>query len=239
MTGGGLARAAATIAEIERSADMDALRHTVRTLAAPSGYDRFVLYASPPGGDGIVERLLWLEGDWFGTGAEVDPAVYLARCPVNRHVLETDQVFFWTKTTVTGEETYRVVQRPRGPGIHGLQVPIFGHIGLLGAMSFGGRTIDSGVETRLMLTLAATSAFHAAQRFDMAPIQPERPRLSARELEVMRWIASGRRQGDIARQLGLSKRTVENHLWRIRERLGVASTAQAVHLLDRSGDLER
>ena len=37
---------------------------------------------------------------------------------------------------------------PGGPGIHGLQVPVFGHAGLLGAMSFGWTAIDSTIETR-------------------------------------------------------------------------------------------
>jgi LuxR family quorum sensing-dependent transcriptional regulator len=64
------------------------------------------------------------------------------------------------------------------------------------------------------------------------------PRLSEREMEVIRWVASGRRQADIALLLGLSERTVENHLRRIRQRLGAASTAQAVHLMLRAGDLE-
>ncbi|MEI9402684.1 helix-turn-helix domain-containing protein [Mesorhizobium argentiipisi] len=44
---------------------------------------------------------------------------------------------------------------------------------------------------------------------------------------MLRWIAAGRRQVDIAATLGLSERTVENHLRRIRLRLGVATTAQA------------
>ena len=49
------------------------------------------------------EELLWMEGDWFGDGSAVTPETYLARCPVNRHVLETDSPFFWTKTGQTGK----------------------------------------------------------------------------------------------------------------------------------------
>ena len=63
------------------------------------------------------------------------------------------------------------------------------------------------------------------------------PHLTDRELQVMRWIASGRRQADIALMLGLSDRTIENHLRRIRKRLGATSTAQAVHLVVRAGSL--
>lgn len=240
MGGPALSGAAAAVAAIERSADMDGLRESVRVFAGRLGYDRFVLYTAPLPGDGpevgIVEHLLWVEGDWFG-GSKLEPKTYLARCPVNRHVLETDRPFFWTKTGEPGRDNYRVGQ-PYGAGLHGLQVPVFGSVGLVGAMSFGGTAIDSTIEARLALTLVAVAAFQSAQRL-AGPITPATmPRLSGRELEVIRWIASGRRQADVALLLDLSERTVENHLRRIRNRLSAASTAQAVHLLVRAGELE-
>ncbi len=117
-------------------------------------------------------------------------------------------------------------------------MPVFGHVGLIGAMSFGGTAVDSSVEARLALSLVAVAAFHAARRFSGPTAVASIPQLSARELEVARWIASGRRQADLALLLGLSERTIENHLRRIRKRLGIASTAQAVHVLVRAGALE-
>lgn len=228
----------ATIIAIERGADMDALRRSVRAFAGPLGYDRFILYAAPLSGDGVVEQLLWMEGAWAREGSGIDPETYLARCPVNRHVLETDRPFFWTKTGEPGHEGYRIIRRPSGAGIHGLQVPVFGHAGLIGAMSFGGTAIDSTIGTRSALTLVATTAFFAAQRIAGPNASPVLQYLSKREREVMRWIASGRRQIDIALMLGLSERTIENHLRRIRKRLGATSTAQAMHLVVRAGGLE-
>lgn len=240
MDGSALGGAAAAVAVIERSADTDALRESVRAFARQFGYDRFVLYTSPPSEDGpensIVDHLLWVEGDWFG-GSKLDPKTYLARCPANRHVLETDRPFFWTKTGEPGRDNYRVGQ-PHGSGVHGLQVPVYGPVGLVGAMSFGGLAIDSTVEARLALTLVAVAAFQSSRRLT-GPIAPAgMPRLSRRELEVIRWIASGRRQADVAMLLDLSERTIENHLRRIRSRLNAASTAQAVHLLVRAGELK-
>lgn len=217
---------------------MDALRRSVRTFAGPLGYDRFILYTAPAFGDELVEQLLWMEGNWVSEGSEFNPEAYLARCPVNRHVLETEHPFFWTKTGVPGHDTYRILRRPSGPGIHGLQVPVFGHVGLIGAMSFGGTVIDSTIDTRSALTLVATAAFYAAQRLAGPNAHSSIPHLSNRELQVMRWVASGRRQADIALMLGLSERTIENHLRRIRKRLGATSTAQAIHLVVRAGSLE-
>lgn len=52
--------------------------------------------------------------------------------------------------------------------------------------------------------------------------------LSAREAEVMDLIASGRSNGEIARQLFLSEKTVKNHVNRIYAKLGVSSRATAI-----------
>ncbi|WP_067463784.1 response regulator transcription factor [Actinomadura macra] len=54
--------------------------------------------------------------------------------------------------------------------------------------------------------------------------------LSARESEVMDLIATGRSNGEIARQLFLSEKTVKNHVNRIYAKLGVGSRATAIAL---------
>jgi DNA-binding NarL/FixJ family response regulator len=54
--------------------------------------------------------------------------------------------------------------------------------------------------------------------------------LSAREAEVMDLIASGRSNGEIARQLFLSEKTVKNHVNRIYAKLGVHQRATAIAL---------
>ena len=62
--------------------------------------------------------------------------------------------------------------------------------------------------------------------------------LSARELEVLRLIAQGLANKEIASRLGISQRTVEGHLNNIFDKLGVASRTEAVyqavqqHLID-------
>lgn len=230
---------ASTVASIERSAEIDALRSLVRAFARPMGYDRFVLYTAPPAEEGLIDQLLWVEGDWFGSGMDVDAQIYLARCPMNHHVLETERPFFWTKSGAAGEESYRIVTRPAGPGLHGLQIPVFGQVGLVGAMSFGGADIDSSLDARISLEIVAIATVSAGRRLTAASDRDLQARsLSTRELEVMRWIASGRQHSDIALRLGLSERTIENHLRRIRRRLGVSNTAQAVQVLVRSGQLE-
>jgi DNA-binding CsgD family transcriptional regulator len=54
--------------------------------------------------------------------------------------------------------------------------------------------------------------------------------LSARESEVMDMIASGRSNGEIARELFLSEKTVKNHVNRIYAKLEVSSRVAAITL---------
>jgi len=57
--------------------------------------------------------------------------------------------------------------------------------------------------------------------------RPELP-LTARELDVLRLVAQGRRNREIAELLGISQQTVKNHVSSILLRLGVANRERAV-----------
>lgn len=221
---------------IEGAGSLAAIEAEVRAFAKPLGYDRFVLFSASATQDEVVERIYWVEGDWFGDDENVDAETYVRRCPVTRHILEAREPFFWTKTMAEEGELYKIVRHPRGQGIHGLQIPVFGPSGLEGAMSLGGQRIDASQQVRLALGLIATTAFFSARRLLEAAVEAVGP-LSGREREVLAWTAAGRRQVEIAATLGLSERTVENHLRRIRKRLGVATTAQAIRVAIRNGDI--
>ena len=53
--------------------------------------------------------------------------------------------------------------------------------------------------------------------------------LSEREVEVLRLMADGRRNGEIARDLVVSENTVKAHVKHIYRKLGVADRVQAVN----------
>ena len=72
---------------------------------------------------------------------------------------------------------------------------------------------------------------------DDAPAD-ERPTLSARELEVLALIATGREVEDIADELCISPLTLRTHVQRILHKLGVHSRLEAVALALREGMIE-
>lgn len=60
--------------------------------------------------------------------------------------------------------------------------------------------------------------------------------LSAREIDVLLAVADGCTNGEVAEQLGLSPRTVQRHLERIFDKVGVRTRAGAVAVLLRGQD---
>ena len=78
-------------------------------------------------------------------------------------MLRVSEPFFWTKTRAQQGERYRIVRTPRGAGLHGVQIPVFGPAGLEGAVSPRER-IDASPPVRLALSLVGSAAFLAARR---------------------------------------------------------------------------
>ena len=90
---------------------------------------------------------------------------------------------------------------------------------------------DGGELTRLVadLQLFAVHAQDAALRV-MSPVPPdtERPSLTPRELEAMRWTLAGKTAWELGAILGISERTAVLHVSNAMKKLGCSSKHQAV-----------
>lgn len=85
-----------------------------------------------------------------------------------------------------------------------------------------GRTSPLSDEAALVVVRALQSAAGAA------PPEPRAFGLSGRETEVMRLVARGRSNREIADALVLSEKTVKNHVSRVYAKLGVRTRAAAI-----------
>ena len=68
-----------------------------------------------------------------------------------------------------------------------------------------------------------------------APLQPLPDELSSREVEVLKLIAAGMSNGEIADALFLSNATVKTHINRIFSKTGARDRAQAVRYAYQNG----
>jgi DNA-binding NarL/FixJ family response regulator len=96
----------------------------------------------------------------------------------------------------------------------------------------------------LAAAIRAVHAGHVLLHPDVARLladgqaRPARVHLTARERDVLAAIALGRANREIARQLGLSEKTVKTHVSAILTKLGVHDRTQAALYAVRSGILE-
>ncbi len=67
------------------------------------------------------------------------------------------------------------------------------------------------------------------------PSRASSDELTPREREVLTWVARGKAAREIAVILGITKRTVDEHMATIRRKLHAASGAQAVAIAVRNG----
>ena len=101
----------------------------------------------------------------------------------------------------------------------------------LGASGF---VLKNGPISDVLAAIRAAAA--GGMHFGVRPSQ--RLALSQRELEVVRSVVDGRSNDEIAAHLGISSKTVESHLRRIFERLGVASRTELATRALREGWLD-
>ncbi len=91
-------------------------------------------------------------------------------------------------------------------------------------------------------TVAGGGAFFspsaAASLLHERPAEREKPRLTAREAEVLEMVASGLSSPQIAEELDVSVKTVERHRSRIMNKLGVSNVAALVRRSIRLGLLD-
>jgi DNA-binding NarL/FixJ family response regulator len=91
------------------------------------------------------------------------------------------------------------------------------------------RSVWAG-QSRLSPSMASKllSEFQAMSKRAEEPAEPRVPRLTEREMEVLRLVAQGMNNRDISKDLFISENTVKNHIRNILEKLHLHSRMEAV-----------
>lgn len=90
----------------------------------------------------------------------------------------------------------------------------------------GGAPIDPFIARRILQLLPQPAPVSSVAAADITPLEEA---LSARESQILRLVADGMSNREIAEQLFLSRHTVECHIKRIYRKLAVPSRTRAVH----------
>jgi LuxR family transcriptional regulator, quorum-sensing system regulator CinR len=169
------------------------------------------------------------------------PASWLARYlgmgysdidPILREGFQRTLPFEWRELGISGgpEAAFLADAAAHGVGPHGYSVPVstkHGHRGLL-AISFSG----SEEEWNEVLSGTQSALIQIANRLHRRVIADlfgeDRPRLTPRELECLRWIALGKGTTEIAAILQISPHTTRDHLKSVHYKLDCVTSAQAV-----------
>ncbi len=154
-----------------------------------------------------------------------------------------DHPFAWFgETDINCVPTQTVQIIPNGPDHNicdGFVVPIFGLSGKTGLVSIAGARIHLDSIARSRLTLAAMYLHQRLSSLRHAKSDANRNvALTAREIEMLKWIASGKSDWQIGRILNISQKTVNYHVENAKRKYGVATRIQAVVTALREGVLD-
>ena len=151
--------------------------------------------------------------------------------PSIRHCKSMVRPYRWLEAPYNREAEPRaleVVQRAMDFGLaDGFVVPIGSPAGRAGHVYLGGRTLDWSDNDLAALHLMALYAFDRVLQLH-CPRPQQDPNLTAREREVLTWVALGKTAWEIGEILKISSRTVNEHILHSRRKLGAANRTQAV-----------
>jgi len=170
-----------------------------------------------------------------GYAEAINDVPSMRRDPVMQHCRRHSVPIIWDQTTYTSQGLGELWEEQARFGYRtgiamALHLPEGRHFAM-GVERDQPLPTDGGELTRLVadLQLFAVHAQDAALRvLSPAAPQPERPQLTPRELEALRWTMEGKTAWEVGAILGISERTAVLHVTNAMHKLDCASKHQAV-----------
>jgi DNA-binding CsgD family transcriptional regulator len=170
-----------------------------------------------------------------GYAEAINDVPSMRRDPVMQHCRRHSVPIIWDQTTYTSQGLGELWEEQARFGYRtgiamALHLPEGRHFAM-GVERDQPLPTDGGELTRLVadLQLFAVHAQDAALRvLSPAAPQPDRPQLTPRELEALRWTMEGKTAWEVGAILGISERTAVLHVTNAMHKLDCASKHQAV-----------
>ncbi|MEA2867074.1 MAG: LuxR family transcriptional regulator, quorum-sensing system regulator BjaR1 [Bradyrhizobium sp.] len=225
------------IEQLERTSTTANVMAIMQRTLAPFGVEFFCFNTFPLSDQRFEEVMLasqvpaeWLELYVKEQYVHVDPSIRFCRRTV--HPFEWKDAPYDPKREPRSAE---LVQRATDFGLsRGFLVPIPGPAGCEGDVWMGGYKLDLTACNKPMIQLLALYAFERVRSLHPSP-PPPKPRLTAREREVLAWVMEGKSAWEIGEILNIAKRTVDAHVQISCRKLRAANRTQAVALALRQG----
>lgn len=226
--------------ELERLSTVDSVATAFADASARHGVEHFIATGLSAKGHAFEELVLasrW-PSEFFMLYVEND---YTRSDPLVRRSIQSHMPFEWQAEYYWGDDDPRVVELMRRAaefGLkHGYLVPIHGPKGYEGCVSMTARKLDLSGRARSALHLMALYAFDRMRRL-RGNLPDKKVVLTAREREVLSWVAAGKSAAQISQALKISKRTVDEHSQTAARKLGAANRTQAVAIAMRDRIIE-
>jgi LuxR family transcriptional regulator, quorum-sensing system regulator BjaR1 len=224
------------IEDVERYSTVDGVMDAMAQEFGRFGFERLILTGLPNPEQKLEQMVL---------AKRVPPEFwtlytknqYIRVDPVARRCHQSANPFEWSEAPYDSENEPRAAELMNRATdfrmLRGFTVPIHSVAGYEACVSLGGEHLDLNVRSKPAIHLMAMYAFDRVRRL-IAPPKPVR-KLTPRQREVIAWTASGKSAWEIGVIIGVTQRTVEEHIATACRKLGATNRTQAVALSIREG----
>jgi LuxR family quorum-sensing transcriptional regulator LasR len=223
------------LVQLLESKDQAAWSQALFALARSCGFDN-VLYGAVPSRHAKFENA-FLVSNYSRAWRERYDAERLAYVdPTVSHCLSSSLPIVWEPEAFAGAGPSALYEEACGFGIRsGVTLPVHGPNGEFGVLSFASDAQADGKCAREIrsampdLALIRDYALESSMRM-LVPSQPAEtvPKLTKRELEVLKWVMAGKSSWEISRITDCSEATVNFHMANVRQKFNVNTRQQAV-----------
>jgi LuxR family quorum sensing-dependent transcriptional regulator len=225
---------------LEVLSTVDDVANAFEHAVAPYGVEHFITTGFSVKGQPFEDLVIvsrW-PAEFFMLYVEND---YARSDPLIRRSMQSHMPFEWQADSYRSDGDPRVVEIMRRAADHGLKhgylVPIHGPKGYEGCVSMAASALELSAQAKSAVHLMALYAFDRMRTL-RGHLPDKKLLLTAREREVLSWVAAGKSAAQISQALRISKRTVDEHSQTAARKLGAANRTQAVAIAMRDRIIE-